>query len=465
MLANDNPDRFENDIPLSLACAAHAGTSFTPDRRGDQERASYASQLALDYHELEKLATTDEKRATLAAEFARYRAGYRKRYIAMLSAKSRCMSTMIAGPSNFPTRRNQKRSDAADKRTSDVVDFREAALAAIRKALCPELRPVMAGDADATERLEDKIAKAEAFQAQHKAINAAIRKHAKAGADAQVKALMAIDLPTRPGKHLSEAAARELLKPDFMGRIGIPSYELTNNAANIRRMKERLASVSAAKAAPEVETRCEHATIADCPADNRVRLFFPGKPSAEVRERLKSGGFRWAPSIGCWQAYRNDRTIALAKREAGTPEVEAPDAITNHPQDPAEVDLAHELAAGPTDGDDGDDGTPATDAHKHDEFCRNDGGCPDDHVEEGAIVRCPKCGTSSDDDEDNFTLCETFRAYHPFDPKRGVATNALGTTCPSEHFDDGAEDYVILCNHCTHEGSLSEFGAELKDWE
>lgn len=317
MLANDiTPTTFENDIPLDLARSAHAGTSFVPERRGDQERASYAAQLALDYNELAKLATTDEKRATLAAEFARYRSGYRTRYIARLSAMSRCVSTMIAGPSNFNTRRHGKSSDRADKRTTDVCDYREAALAAIRKALQPELRPVMAGDGDAVERLTAKIAKLEAFQAQAKAINACIRKHAKGGIDAQVAALVALELPGRD-KRFSEETARALLKPDFAGRIGIPAYELTNNNANIRRLKERLAAISVAKVAEVVEAAGDAARFEDNPGENRVRLYFPGKPSAEVRTRLKTGGFRWTPTLGCWQAYRSDRTISLAKREAG----------------------------------------------------------------------------------------------------------------------------------------------------
>ncbi len=311
-----NPATYLSDIPLSTARAAHSGTSFVPEKRGDQECQSYANTLAHDYANLAKYATTDEKRASLDEEFRTYRAGYRSRYIAMLSAKSRVMSTMITGGSNFPTRRNAKRGSTADNRTDELLAFRERALAAITKVLRPELRPVMAGDDDAVERLEAKIAKAEKFQEQAKALNACIRKHAKAGPDAQVKALVET-------YGISEEKAREWIKPDFCGRIGIPSYELQNNNANIRRMKERLAQISAAKAAPVVETTSDTSAIRfeDNPGDNRVRLFFPGKPDAAIRTRLKSAGFRWTPSLGCWQAYRNNRTIDLAKREAGIVEV------------------------------------------------------------------------------------------------------------------------------------------------
>lgn len=299
---------FLSDIPTDLARSAHSGTSFVPDERAATERRSYATMLVQDYAALLKYVDTPEKRTALDEGFARYREGYRTRYLAMLGAKSRCMSTMIAGPSNFPTARNRKRSDAADKRTTELLEYRERALDSIRKTLRPELRPIMAGDDNATDRLAAKIAKLEKVQATMKAANAAIRKHARAGADAQVAALLALGL--------TEGQARDALQPDFCNRIGFADYQLKNNNAEIRRLKARLAMVSRDKATEATEIQGEHARLEDCPADNRVRLFFPGKPPAEVRERLGLAGFRWTRSLGCWQAYRNHRTLAMARREA-----------------------------------------------------------------------------------------------------------------------------------------------------
>jgi hypothetical protein len=300
---------FANDIPLSLAHAAHSGTSFVPDRRAEQERDGYAAGLAADYENLLKHAPTDEKRAILDAEFATYRAGYRKRYLAHLNSRSRCVSVMIAGPSRFPAARMEKRNRFADKRLEDLIEFRERALKAIRRTLHPELAPIMSGDADAVERLQAKIVKAERLQERMKTANAAIRKHAKAGAEAQVFAIVATGL--------SEGIARKLLEPDYAGRIGFPGYELTNNNANIRRMKERVEQLTRTKAEPATESNGPNARIEDAPAENRIRLFFPGKPSAEVRDRLKHSGFRWTPTLGCWQAYRNHNSLTTATREAG----------------------------------------------------------------------------------------------------------------------------------------------------
>jgi hypothetical protein len=139
--------------------------------------------------------------------------------------------------------------------------------------------------------------------------NAAIRRHAAAGPEAQVAALVALG-------H-AEGRARELLRPDFCGRVGFPGYALQNNNANIRRMKERLAAVETAQATPETVRQGSAARLEDCPAENRVRLFFPARPARAVRDRLSANGFRWAPSLMCWQAYRNATALHLAAEVAG----------------------------------------------------------------------------------------------------------------------------------------------------
>jgi hypothetical protein len=300
---------YESDIPIQIANAAHAGTSMVPEERGASERASYARTLADDYASLAKLADTDEKRATLAEEFERYRTGYKRRTLVWLGARAACMSTMITGASNFPVARQRKRGATADRRCEELLEFRTRALAAIRKKLRPEDRPIMLGDADASTRLRAQLEKAEQLQATMKACNLAIRREKKNGEAAQVAAMVKLGL--------TEGQAKRLLQPDFCGRIGFADYELTNNGANIRRLKGRLLQVETAHALPDTLIEGPHAKLEDSPADNRIRIWFPGKPDAEVRERLKRGGFRWTPSSGCWQAYRNSGAKELASAIAG----------------------------------------------------------------------------------------------------------------------------------------------------
>jgi len=310
-----NTQSFIHDIPRDLANRAHAGTSFSPEKRGETEISSYAAQLAADFEMLSNHAPTDEKRAILEAEFARYREGYKARTTAYLLSKSRCLSWMITGRSNFPTRRNQKRNDICDKRLSDLLEFRKRMLEAIKKTLHPEWRPIMAGDDDAVTRLQKKIADRERRVAVMKAANAAIRRNAKKGGEAQVAAILAVD------PMFTKESAAELLKPDFMGRIGFAAYLFQNNGAELRRLRARLAILERNKTAPETILEGDNGVrLEDCPSENRVRVFFPGKPDEAIRTRLKSNGFRWTSSLGCWQAYRNSRSLELAAQFITTPE-------------------------------------------------------------------------------------------------------------------------------------------------
>lgn len=84
--------------------------------------------------------------------------------------------------------------------------------------------------------------------------------------------------------------------------------------ATIRDTQKKLKRTEARTATPETKLESDNGIrLEDCPPENRVRLFFPGKPEAEVRTNLKRNGFRWAPSLGCWQAYRNSWSLDFAK--------------------------------------------------------------------------------------------------------------------------------------------------------
>ena len=150
---------------------------------------------------------------------------------------------------------------------------------------------VFSDDVDAIEALQAKIAKAEANQVKAKTINAAIRKHAKVGAAAQSTALVALG-------YTSEIAA-ELLTPDFAGRVGVPSYVSTNNAANIRRMKARIEEVEIRQA------RSACAAVAGVlvdVGDENIRVTFAAKPDRAVIDALRAAGFSWGG--GAWTGKR-----------------------------------------------------------------------------------------------------------------------------------------------------------------
>ncbi|EIQ02187.1 hypothetical protein OpiT1DRAFT_00770 [Opitutaceae bacterium TAV1] len=308
MTINTDPQSYINDIPEHATVVAYDGTSFSPEKRGHSARSDYAQILASDFEALSQHAAKGGTAGLLDAEFARYREGFRLRYSKYLHSQSRCVSWFIAGPSNFPAARMEKRSNIAHKRLNELLEFRARALAAIRRTLRPDLRAICSGDADAIERLEARLDAEKTRHERNKLINATIRKHLKADRQAKLAALLGIGL--------SLSLAKKYLTPDCFGGIGVASFTLSNASANIRRVEQRLEHLKRGKAAPDVVKEGQNARLEDCPAENRIRLFFPGKPDEPIRDNLKSHGFRWTPSLGCWQAYRNHWSIQTAQQIA-----------------------------------------------------------------------------------------------------------------------------------------------------
>lgn len=298
-------DQLINDIPAAVAARAFQGTSFSPEKRAASYRRDYAETMASDYEEFKRQAEKGGTLDKLDEAFTRFRAGYASRYSAWLNSHSRCISWMITGPSGFPTVRAKKWNEAAHKRMGEAINYREHVKRKILRELRPDLRPIMAGDADAIERLAVELANLERSQALMKAANAAIRKHAKAGAQAQTIALGELGY--------SPDQAAELLNPPHYSGVGFPSYRLTNNGANIRRVRQRLEHLERMHALPVQEMQGEGVRIEQDPPANRVRIFFDGKPDASTRDRLKAAGFRWAPTLGACQAYNNNRAVELAR--------------------------------------------------------------------------------------------------------------------------------------------------------
>lgn len=95
---------------------------------------------------------------------------------------------------------------------------------------------IYSDDPEAISKIVSKISSLQDRQQRMKSTNAIIRKHKTE--ESQIAAL--VDAGYKP------ASAAALVKPDFLGRVGYPDYELTNNNSNIRRLKKRLVALGAA---------------------------------------------------------------------------------------------------------------------------------------------------------------------------------------------------------------------------
>ena len=167
---------------------------------------------------------------------------------------------------------------------------------------------ISSDDPEAIQKLREELARVEASQERMKAANKAIRAH-KTPED-QAAALVALGF--------TEAQAAEAVKPDFCGRVGFPSYALSNNNANARRIKGRIAELEKRGQREDVEKEGNGYTYREDTEENRVMFVFPGKPDEATRTVLKRNAFKWSPSRGAWVRQLNNAGLWAAKcvREA-----------------------------------------------------------------------------------------------------------------------------------------------------
>jgi hypothetical protein len=119
---------------------------------------------------------------------------------------------------------------------------------------------------------------------------------------------------------IGSSTAVKLLTPDYMGRVGIPGYELNSISAEIRRLKARIEELKArqikAAQTPEETIEIGMITITLDHDDNRVKIEFPGKPIDKVIELCKAHGFHWSKHEGVWQRMINNSAAYWAKHIA-----------------------------------------------------------------------------------------------------------------------------------------------------
>ena len=198
---------------------------------------------------------------------------------------ARVPSILIAGGSNFPTRKKEKQNAARDSNYREWQDI-QGLLDKIRST---GMGGISADDPQAVQKLEKKLESLEKSQETMKAVNAYYRKH-----------------KTLDGcPHLSPEQL-EKLKADMasswhLGDKPFATWALSNNSAEIRRVKDRIKSLSQQKEIGFVGWEFDGGKVDANTEANRLQIFFEDKPDETTREALKSNGFRWSPKAGAWQ--------------------------------------------------------------------------------------------------------------------------------------------------------------------
>ena len=206
---------------------------------------------------------------------------------------ARVPSILIAGGSNFPTRKKEKQNAARDTNYREWQEI-QGLLDKIRST---GMGGISADDPQAVQKLEKKLAGLEKSQETMKAVNAYYRKH-----------------KTLDGcPHISPEQGRKLIAGmASYDRAPYPAWALSNNNAEIRRVKERIKTLTQQKETGFIGWEFDGGRVEANTQDNRLQIFFDEKPDAAVREELKSNGFRWSPKAEAWQRQLNSNAYFAA---------------------------------------------------------------------------------------------------------------------------------------------------------
>ena len=211
---------------------------------------------------------------------------------------ARVPSILIAGGSNFPVRQKEKQNAARDSNMQEW-QYIQGLLDKIRSTGMGGIRQ---DDPQAIPKLQKKLDGLVKAQETMKAVNAYYRKHG-----------------TLDGcPHLSPDNI-ENLKADMASswhyeKKPFQSWELSNNNAEIHRVRQRIESLTRAKETVYVGWEFDGGHVEANREQSRLQVFFEDKPDADTRQQLKEHGFRWAPSVGAWQRLLNGNAYYAADR-------------------------------------------------------------------------------------------------------------------------------------------------------
>ena len=257
-----------------LCYRAHAHTSFSPEKRAESYVKEYSKML-------------DEDLKELGDNQGNYKEKFITKFSDWMSAKSRCISSMITGPANFPVRRAQKANRSEHNKCEAFANWREKYFKAVNRV--PTKSPE--DDLEIAEKRLDILVN---NQMEMKAINSAIRKCKKTELKDIIDYLLLEEFSPELVSLIDNHYGRT------SGKYKIPGFTLTNNNSTIKRTEQKIkimrVRIDRKIDWEDIKFEGGYVTI----EDDRLKIYHDEKPAQEIIKEIKSNGFRWSPHWKCW---------------------------------------------------------------------------------------------------------------------------------------------------------------------
>lgn len=304
-LSDDFPVKAsKDDIDFERARRAYAGTSFSPEKRARGQQDAYLSTLQETYDALKGNAETEQQQRFLKDKMEWFRRNLVRKTNAMLDASSRTMSTMIAGPANFPTEQNRKRMATYDKRMQELLSFPDEFIKRTRKGL-KALRSESQVVSEDWNRLQKSLI----------------------GSIATVKGIDSGEIRGTARPLIVANAVGKIERQLENGNIEVARQAMDFIAEQNKKLDKPFITTrhglwakvaSAEKKVPETgsDTVAKYAgaEVVDNKGAEKVQILFDEKPGEDLRNELKKSGWRWSPKNSAWQRKNTAAGMASAKK-------------------------------------------------------------------------------------------------------------------------------------------------------
>ncbi len=308
-----------------------------PEEKDFESATDYLKALTVWREKTGNLTAAEVKRRDRALRFADRAAKTGQKASGLFRQADKISERFYMGQPILVGHHSERGARAAQNRMHNKMDAalkeeKKAEYYSQRAESAEKNKSISSADEDAIVKLKAKLETLSKVQERMKQANKVV-KAAKLSDAEKITKLQE--------QGFSEAKAKNLLEKDFAGRVGFPAYALQNNNAEMSRLKKRIEELSVKQSQQTQKIEFDGGEIVDNVAENRLQIFFDSKPDEATREKLKSNGFRWAPSAGAWQMHRSTwanrkaESITGAKIPAAQP-VQAATAEDQYYNDPAE---------------------------------------------------------------------------------------------------------------------------------
>lgn len=270
---------FRTTISVKEAENAFRNISFSYEERGKNIINAIEKEYQLNYENLLKIAPQSEEE--IKKDIIAMALKYDSKMRAYLLSLGRTASPMITGPAKFPVEKNNKRWEIARKREIEATEYLEKVIKKLKDKYSP--KPDKKTIYEEVEEVKKADRKGYFKQLDKESLTAKLYNYA--------------NISLENLKEVKEIAIKET-------GLFTSRHKIHRIIENLEKKYSRIEEGTANK-----EFEINNIKIIDSEENNRIEIYFDGKPSEDIRKYLKSKAWKWSPSKGAWQNYRNHQRL------------------------------------------------------------------------------------------------------------------------------------------------------------